>query len=147
MKKIITLIILAMVYCNVNAQITLKSHYKCIKSKTSYRDNKYYDGNVYFHSEVYNAEKLTGKQLADVYSEAYGLPFYKTKDNLWYCVGYANGINNYIIIVPETQVALSAKSKADDEYFSYECTWLLKQIKANRKNGKPIYITGVNKCN
>jgi hypothetical protein len=102
-------------------QVRLPSSFKCIKSEFYWRDNYYSDGTINLTYEFHNSYQVntptTQKEFISNEMRKYDFKFKRTNDNLYVGFGVNQGINFYIILVPESFHSFKAWSKFDDINF------------------------------
>ncbi len=66
----------------------------------------------------------------------------KTKDTLFVQTSQnpTTGSYYYMVYIPDNMISLSVRSAKNDSLFAQRSTWMLAQIRANRKNKKDLYF-------
>jgi hypothetical protein len=135
--------------CNAHAQILLRG-YKCLYDEDQ-PPNLY--ANMYCATDTFGftlySRDIMGENENDDPKKGLkiglrlcfqGKHYFKTKDSLYIYTGkyYDTNIYVYKIYIPEKQVALSVRSRNNDQVFSDRSKWLLSQIRLHRP--KDMYL-------
>ena len=126
-----------------HSQIVLAKGFQCNTSEDHYRFDFFTDGTFKFHSDAWGRE-VDDPAALKAYTESnfeYKLKFSKTKDNLYWGTGRYNGQYFYVIIVPESLVTVSVSPAVNNTQFSNHSSWLLQQVRNNRRSDKDYYFT------
>lgn len=142
-KKIfLTLLILTIIFTKSYTQIKLPKGFNCVFGENNINESYFTDETFSFNDYAWGHEGLYGQDVVDAIEERYNqqLKFKRTKDNLYWATGKVDGIYIYIILV-DNALEYKLSSKMNGVQFSKYSTWLLQQIRNNKKSGLDNYYT------
>jgi hypothetical protein len=126
----------------VFAQVKLPKGFRCVLGEGHANESYFTDGTYTFSSYPWGHEGIYGKEVTETIEKNYNnqLQFKKTNDGIYWATGKVDGGYFYILLIDDAlQYTLS--SKTNGSQFSYYSTWLLQQIRNNKKSGLDTYYT------
>ncbi len=123
------------------AQISFPKGFKQIKGELgSGLDDVYSNGRYAFSTRreflAYDEYKTNDAKFKMYVSNAYGFPFFQTKDSLLWGTGKSDDGIFYYVVVDWGGEAYILHSYFNDSGFSYYSKWLIMSIREYRKKGK-----------
>ena len=139
---IFTCIFLTLLSNVVLSQVKLPKGFRCVLGENHANESHFTDGTYTFSSYPWGHEGLFGQEVINTIEENnnHQIKFKKTSDGLYWATGKVNGTYLYTLLIDDV-FQYTLRSKMNGPQFSNYSSWLLQQIRNNRKSGLDNYYT------
>ncbi len=139
---LITFIVIILSLSKSYSQIQLPKGFNCVLGENHPNESYFSDGVYSFTSYPWGHDGIYGRDVINTIESNWDhkVKFTQTKDGLYWASGKIDGNYFYSILVDDA-LQYTLQSKKNGAQFSNYSTWLLQQIRNNKKSGLDTYYT------